>query len=41
MQTTQGAVMSLHEEVGKYKVFAGNTGLFVTFTFWIKILLSR
>ena len=30
------AGMALHQDVGKYKMFAGDTGLFVTLAFWDK-----
>ena len=29
-----GAGMALHQSLGKYKMFAGDTGLFVTLAFW-------
>ena len=32
-----GVGMALHQDRNKYKMFAGDTGLFVTLAFWDKI----
>jgi len=32
-----GVGMALHQEQNKYKMFAGDTGLFVTLAFWDKM----